>query len=33
MTIENDIKSVISQLDRLQLEQSELIARLLKYNT
>jgi hypothetical protein len=33
MTIEEDIKSVISRLDRLQLEQSELIARLGQLNT
>jgi hypothetical protein len=33
MTIEDDIKSVISRLDRLQLEQSELIARLGQLNT
>jgi hypothetical protein len=33
MTIEEDIKSVISQLGRLQLEQSELIARLDQLNT
>jgi hypothetical protein len=33
MTIEEDIKGVISQLDKLQLKQSELIARLDQLNT
>jgi hypothetical protein len=33
MTIEEDIKSVIYKLDRLQLEQSELIKRLDQLNT